>query len=554
MSSNVKLWSKNYPKNVSLDLGEIKEKSLCDVMENSCKKYSERVAFSSMGKELSFNDLLKTSYKLAEFLQRDWNLKKGDCVAIMMPNILPYPIAVFSSFLTGLVITNINPLSPPLELAFQLKDSKAKAIIALNFFGKTIQEAIEINGKDSPLKHVMLSKIGDLFPTIKGLVMNFVVKNIQKKVPAYDFNHNTFSEILNKKGEFDKIEIEQEDLAFLQYTGGTTGNPKAAMLSHKNLLSNLYQVDSFVTHTEKDVIVTALPIYHIFSLNANLLRGISLGSKQILIANPRDVKSVVKDLKNEKFTCLCGVNTLFNLFMNDEDFCKLDFSNLIYTIGGGMAVLKDTADRWHKLTGRIIYQGYGLTETSPAVTLSNPDLTSFDGSTGIPVPSTDILIIDDSGQEVETGKEGEVCVKGPQVMKSYWNNEEETKQAFHKGEWFKTGDIGKLDENGCLYLTDRKKDMIIVSGFNVYPTQVEDVISQHPSVFEVACIGVPSERSNEEVKAFVILEENQHLTLDELRKFCKDRMLAYKVPSQLEIVDSLPKSNVGKILRRLLRK
>ncbi|CUS48592.1 MAG: long-chain acyl-CoA synthetase [Idiomarinaceae bacterium HL-53] len=547
-----KTWLKRYPNGVASEIDPDHYSSLVDIFEESVEKYGDNDAFVNMDKVISFNELDRLSAQFAAYLQ-GIGLKKGDAVAIMMPNVLQYPVAIFGVLRAGMVVVNVNPLYTARELKHQLTDSGAKAIVILKNFATTLQKI----QKDVNLDKVILTGLGDLLPTPKRWIVNFVVRYVKKMVPAYSLENTIEFNAALAAGEGKKPErpeVTGDDLAFLQYTGGTTGVSKGAMLTHRNMVANLEQVSAMVqplVEDGKEVIITALPLYHIFALTANCLTFIKHGGANILITNPRDMPGFVKELGKHKFSVISGVNTLFNGLLNTPGFSDLDFSKLKVALGGGMAVQRAVAEHWEKVTGSTLLEGYGLTECSPVVTVNPYDIEHYTGSIGVPVPSTDVKIVDEEGNEVPMGEPGEILVRGPQVMVGYLGRPEATAEAIKDG-WFATGDMGTVDEHGFFRIVDRKKDMILVSGFNVYPNEIEDVVASHPKVLEVAAVGVPHESSGEVVKIFVVKKDNS-LDEKELREYCRENLTAYKVPKLIEFRAELPKTNVGKILRRELR-
>ncbi|WP_338530301.1 long-chain-fatty-acid--CoA ligase [Nitratireductor thuwali] len=551
-----RIWLKSYPSVVPAEIGPFEHKSLGSMMVESCRKYADRPAFTCMGKTLSFSELEKASIDFGAYLQ-SLGLKKGARVAIMMPNVLQYPVVMMAILRAGYVVVNVNPLYTPRELEHQLKDSGAEAIIILENFAKTLQTAID----KTPVKHVVVATMGDMMG-LKGHIVNFVVRRVKKLVPAWSLPDHVPFKTAMKKGAaatFKPADNELDDVAFLQYTGGTTGVSKGATLLHRNVMANVMQNELWLEtayikkpRPERSIYICALPLYHIYALTVNALMGVKLGAQNVLIPNPRDIPGFVKELKNYEFNVFPGLNTLFNALLNNEDFQKLDFSKLKLTFGGGMAVQRAVAERWKKLTGCMIAEGYGLSETSPVATANRFDNEEFTGTIGLPLPSTDIAIRDENGKDVKQGEVGEICIRGPQVMAGYWNLPKETEKAMSKDGFFRSGDMGVMDENGYVKIVDRKKDMILVSGFNVYPTEIEDVISQHPGVLEVAAVGVPDEHSGEVPKVFVVRKDDK-LSEKEVIDFCRDKLTGYKRPKHVEFRDELPKSNVGKILRRELR-
>ncbi|RTE87606.1 MULTISPECIES: long-chain-fatty-acid--CoA ligase FadD [Gammaproteobacteria] len=547
-----KSWVSRYPNGVASEIDPDHYASLADIFEESAEKYASNDAFVNMDRVLTFKELDELSTQFAAYLQ-SIGLKKGDPVAIMMPNLLQYPVAIFGALRAGMVVVNVNPLYTARELKHQLTDSGAKAIVILKNFATTLQKI----QKDVNLDKVIVTGIGDMLPAPKRWIVNFVVRHVKKMVPPYSLdNAIEFNAALSEGSQksFQRPEISGDDLAFLQYTGGTTGVSKGAMLTHRNMVSNLEQVSAMIlplVDDGKEVVITALPLYHIFALTANCLTFIKHGGFNVLITNPRDMPGFVKELGKYKFSVLSGVNTLFNGLLNTPGFSNLDFSKLKVALGGGMAVQRPVAEQWEKVTGSALLEGYGLTECSPVVTVNPYDIEHYTGSIGIPVPSTDVKIVDENGDEVPMGEPGELIVKGPQVMVGYLGRPEATAESIKDG-WFYTGDMGTVDEHGYFKIVDRKKDMILVSGFNVYPNEIEDVVASHPKVLEVAAVGVPHDSSGEVVKIFVVKKDSS-LEEKELREFCRENLTAYKVPKLVEFRDELPKTNVGKILRRELR-
>ena len=551
-----KIWLKHYPAGVPADIDPNKYQSIRDLFEESAASFGERPAYHCMGKEITFADLDRMSRAFGAWLQAQ-GLQKGDRVALMMPNVLQYPVALFGVLRAGLVVVNVNPLYTPRELEHQLQDSGAKAIVILENFAHTLEQVIA----RTQVKQVVVAAMGDLLGVVKGALVNFVVRNLKKMVPAFEFDHALrFNEVLRAGSRMTlaRIEIGPGDIAFLQYTGGTTGVSKGAMLLNRNITANLTQVDAwldpFLTEYDRKhyIIITALPLYHIFSLTVNCLMMLKLGGKNVLIVNPRDIPGFVKELAKHKYTTITGVNTLFNALMHHPDFEKLDFSALRISNGGGMAVQRAVADKWKKVTGVTLTEGYGLTETSPVATTNPPDAKEFSGSIGLPVPSTEISIRDDAGDELPLGQAGEICIRGPQVMAGYWQRPEETAKVMTADGFFRSGDIGIMDENGYTRIVDRKKDMILVSGFNVYPNEIEGVVMMLPGVLECAAVGVPDEHSSEAVKLFVV-KKDPDLSEQEVRAHCQQNLTGYKCPKYVEFRTDLPKTNVGKILRRALR-
>src|SRR5579864_7450681 len=551
-----RIWLKHYPPGVPADIDVTQYASLVELLEESFTKFSDRKAFICMDKSISYRDLDEMSQALAAYLQSK-GLQKGARVALMMPNVLQYPIATSAVLRAGYAVVNVNPLYTPRELEHQLKDSGAEAIIVLENFATTVQQVM---GKTS-LKHVIVGSMGDLLG-FKGVIVNLVVRRVKKMVPAYSIpGAIAFNDALaaGRNLKLDKPKIAPDDVAFLQYTGGTTGVSKGATLLHRNILANVLQNDAWLQPAlkrppvvEELLIVCALPLYHIFALTACFLLGTRAGGTNLLIPNPRDMAGFVKELAKYQVNFFPGVNTLYNGLLHTPGFDKLDFSKLKACNGGGMATQKPVAEKWLAVTHCPLSEGYGLSETSPTLTCNPADIDRFTGSIGIPVPSTWLSIRDDDGNEVPLGEAGEICAKGPQVMAGYWNRPDETAKVMTADGYFRTGDIGVMDANGYTKIVDRKKDMILVSGFNVYPNEVEDVIAMHPGVLEVAVIGVEDAKSGEAVKAFIV-RKDPALTAEEVIKFCHTQLTAYKVPKQIEFRTALPKTNVGKILRRELR-
>lgn len=546
-------WFKHYPKGISKEIDPEKYKSLVDLFEESCQKYGDMPAFENMGKSLSFCEVDKLSTAFAAYLQNVIKLEKGDKIALQMPNLLQYPIAMFGALKAGLVVVNTNPLYTPKEMEHQFQDSEAKAIVIVANFAYNLEKVLP----NTKIETVIVTEIGDLFGGVKGWLTNLVVKHVKKMVPSYRLPEAIAFKDALKEGsslQYKRPEIDSTDLAYLQYTGGTTGISKGAMLTHRNLISNMEQISAWMLpklREREELVITALPLYHIFALTVNCWAMLKIGARNILITNPRDMPAFLKDLKKHPFTIITGVNTLFNGLLNQSEFANVDFKHLKVAVGGGMAVQRAVAKRWEDTTGVALAEGYGLSETSPVLTCNPIDGTERIGTIGMPMPSTELKCIDEEGNEVKIGEPGEIVAKGPQVMPGYWKREDETAKAFIDG-WFKTGDIGIEDEDGFFSIVDRKKDMINVSGFNVYPNEIEDVIAQHPKVLEVAAIGVPNEHSNEVVKIFVV-KKDESLTKEEIITFCKETLTKYKIPKQVEFRKELPKSNVGKILRKELR-
>jgi long-chain acyl-CoA synthetase len=547
-----RFWTRHYPPGVPADIRYDAYRSLGELVEQKAAEYAERPAFTSMGKTITFAELERRSRAFGAWLQAS-GYGKGTRVAIMMPNCLQYPIALYGTLRAGAIVVNVNPLYTPRELEHQLKDSGAEVIVILENFAATLQECLA----RTPVKHVVLASLGDLLG-LKGVLVNFVVRKLKKMVPAYDLpGARRFNDVIAEgaRSELKKVEVRPDDIAFLQYTGGTTGVSKGAMLLHRNVLANIEQAAAWLIPglgEERAVIVTALPLYHIFSLTVNCLLMTKVGGENILITNPRDIPGFVKELAKHRYNVITGVNTLFNALLNNEDFRKLDFSHVRVCVGGGMAVQKAVAERWKQVTGRTLLEGYGLTETSPCATMNPLDLAEYNGSIGLPLPSTEITLRDDNDRDVPLGQPGEICIRGPQVMAGYWQRPEETAKVIGPDGFLHTGDIGIMDEKGFVRIVDRKKDMILVSGFNVYPNEIEQVVAMHPGVLEVAAVGVPDPHSGEVPKLFVV-KKDPNLTAEELLEFCKEQLTGYKRPKYVEFRKELPKTNVGKILRRALR-
>ncbi|HWU75833.1 MAG TPA: AMP-binding protein [Rhodanobacter sp.] len=546
-------WLAQYPAGVPEQIDIDSYASVPAVLDEAFERFRENPAFSNFGRKLSYGQIDDMSRQFAGYLTGVLKLGKGDRIAIMMPNVLQYPIVLFGALRAGLIVVNTNPLYTARELKHQLEDSGAKAIVVLDNFAATLQQVLA----ETQVQHVVATGLGDLLGA-KGILINFVLKYIKKMVPAYHLPQAVrFGDAL-KRGTahpMPPVALGHDDIAFLQYTGGTTGVAKGAMLSHGNMVANMLQSAAWIganTKVGEEVIITALPLYHIFSLTANCLVFARMGGLNWLITNPRDMPGFVKELKQSGFTALTGVNTLFNGLLNTPGFAELDFSRLHLTLGGGMAVQRAVAERWKKVTGCTLAEAYGLTETSPAVCINPLDLKDYNGSIGLPVPSTEVTVWSEDGQPLPAGEAGELMVRGPQVMQGYWQRPQETSKVLGTDGWLHTGDIAKMDEGGYFYIVDRKKDMILVSGFNVYPNEVEDVVMEHPGVLEVAAVGIADEHSGEVVKLFVVRKDPQ-LTEEALKQFCHDRLTGYKRPRQIEFRDELPKSNVGKILRRELR-
>ena len=547
-----KTWLKHYDPRVPAEINADRYASVVDIFEQSVEKFKDKVAFINMGQSMTFGELDALSAQFAAYLQNA-GLKRGDAVALMMPNLLQYPVAMFGVLRAGMVVVNVNPLYTARELKHQLNDANAKAIVIVKNFASTLEEVVN----ETNLQEVFLTSLGDMLPAPKRWVVNAVVKHVKKMVPAFNLPHTTPFMSAIKKGQsltYTRPDLNNDELAFLQYTGGTTGVSKGAMLTHRNMIANLEQVSGIletVIDEGEDFVVTALPLYHIFALLANCLLFVKYGCRNLLITNPRDMPAFVNELGKYPFTILPGVNTLFNGLINTPGFSDLDFTNFKFGLGGGMAVQRPVAEKWEKITGTVLLEGYGLTECSPVVTVNPPQLKEYKGSIGMPVPSTDIKLLDEDGNEVAKGEPGELWVKGPQVMKGYLNRPEATDEILKDG-WLATGDIATVDDEGYFYIVDRKKDMILVSGFNVFPNEIEEVAAMHDDIVESAAVGVPHEVSGEVVKLFVV-RKDEALTTDDVIAHCRENLTGYKVPKHVVFKEDLPKSNVGKILRRELR-
>ena len=544
-----KIWLESYPSDIPPSIEDLSSNSILDLIQKASYKYSQNTAFTSLNSKLSFKDVEYYSEKFGAYLQYELSIEKGSRVAIMLPNLLTYPVTLIGCYKAAATVININPLYKGREIENALNDSGAETIIVLDKFIDELNLIIN----NTKIKNVIVCRISDLL----SFPMSLLVKTISFFKRAKKITNNNyipFSRTISKKYILKKVNLYHDDIALLQYTGGTTGKSKAALLTHKNILSNIQQLNIWVRpHVTKgkEIIITALPLYHIFSFTVNFLYFYSIGSNNILIANPRDLKSFVKELTKHRFTVITAVNTLFNLLLTSSKFRKINFSSLKFSVGGGMSVLSSTAKKWKKITGTEITQGYGLTETSPIVSI-NPINDKFNGSIGLPVPSTDILIIDDSGKPLGYEEPGELCVKGPQVMSKYWNKEDDTLSSFTKDGFFKTGDIAVINNNGFLRIVDRKKDMIISSGFNVYPNEIEDYVSQHPDVIECGVIGIDDSNRGESIHLFIV-RSSDNLTEIDIIEFCKKGLTIYKVPKKVHFINEIPKNNVGKILRRKLR-
>ena len=548
-----KIWLKHYPSGVPAEIDYRQFRSIGELFEKSVEQFRSRSAYHNMGKTITFGELESMSRAFGAWLQAR-GLSKGARVAVMMPNCLQYPICIFGILRAGCSVVNVNPLYTARELEHQLKDSGTEAIVILENFAHVLQQ---VRSKTA-VKHVVVAALGDLLG-VKGLIVNFVVRNVKKMVPRFELpGAIRFNAMLGQGAglELKKVDVGHEDVAFLQYTGGTTGVAKGAALLHRNILANVEQASAwvrpFLDQSKPQTIITALPLYHIFSLTANALLMMRIGGLNVLITNPREIPGFVKELGKHRFTMFTGVNTLFNALLNHPDIAGVDFSSLKVSLGGGMAVMKNVADRWKQVTGCTLVEAYGLSETSPAATINPLDLKEYNGAIGLPVPSTDISIRGEDGKEVSLGQPGEICIKGPQVMAGYWQRPDETAKVMTSDGYFCSGDVGIMDEAGYVRIVDRKKDMVVVSGFKVFPNEIESVVSSHPGVLECAAIGVPDAHSGEAVKLFVV-KKDPALTEAALRKFCEENFTGYKRPRQIQFRTELPKTNVGKILRRALR-
>lgn len=551
-----KIWLKHYPSYVPAEIDFENLHSIMDIFTYACEKYRDKPAFVNLDHAISYGELDTYSRYAAAFFTQVLQLKKGDRVAIMLPNLLQYPIVLFGILRAGLTVVNVNPLYTQPELEHQLTNAEVDTIIILANFATSLEKALP----NTPIKNIIVTELGDALPSFKRHMVNFVVKHIKKLVPKYSLPHAiSFLDMMHQGKQcattFQEVILDFNDIAFLQYTGGTTGIAKGAMLTHKNLVANMLQAKAWIGNALKEgeeTIVTALPLYHIFSLTVNCLIFLEIGAKNVLITNPRDIPGFIKTIKSLKFTAITGVNTLFNALLHNPRFQYVDFSHLHLSVGGGMAVQKIVAERWESVTGCGLLEGYGLTEASPAVSMTPLNFEHYNGSIGLPLPSTEVSVRDDKGNELAIGEEGELCVKGPQVMLGYWRNEKETQNVITPDGWLHTGDIAKMDKNGFIYIVDRKKDMINVSGFKVFPTEVEGVIANHPGVKEVGVVGVDDPEHGELVKA-VIVKKDPRLTADDIKAYCHEKLTGYKVPRIIEFRDTLPKTTVGKTLRRALR-
>jgi len=548
-----KLWLKHYPKGIPAEINMQEYSHIMQVFDEACQKFPQHMAFTNMGVSMTYSELHEKVQNFASFLQNELKLKKGDRIALQMPNMLQFPIALFGALRSGLIVVNTNPLYTAKEMLHQFKDSEAKAIVIMANYAHLLEGIL----KDTKIESIVVTELAELFPFPKSLIVNSVIKYVKKMVPNYNlpqaYSFKQALELGSKKAP-QSVPGSLQETAFLQYTGGTTGVSKGAVLTHQNIIANMLQICAWMTpllQPGKEVCITPLPMYHIFSLTVNCLAFMKYGTHNILITNPRDLPALIKDMKKHQFTVMTGVNTLFNGLLNNEEFRKLDFSKVKMSVAGAMALQTSVTKRWKEVTKSVLVEGYGLTETSPVATCNPIDGSDRVGTIGLPLPSTDVKLVDDNGVEVAMGQPGELCVKGPQVMKGYHNRPDETEKVLKDG-WLYTGDVAVVDSDGYFKIVDRKKDMILVSGFNVYPNEVEDAIASHPGVLEVAAVGIPSEHSGEAVKAFVV-KKDPNLTAEDVIAHAKKSLTNYKVPREVEFKTELPKTNVGKILRRALR-
>lgn len=546
-------WLKNYPKGLRGQLNVDQYSSVVEIFEEGFKKYSDRIAYTCMGKSLTYAEVDEMSRHVAAYLTHEAGLKKGDRMAIQMPNLLQYPVVLIGALRAGITVVNTNPLYTPREMEHQFTDAQVTAILILANFAHNLEKVLP----NTSIKTVIVTEIGDLLGGLKGGIVNFVVKHIKKMVPSYHLPKAIpFKKMMaiGKTKPFEKVAISPSDIAFLQYTGGTTGVAKGAMLTHRNVAAHTIICQEWFKPIigNQDIVITAIPLYHIFALTVNGVLMFASGAQNILVTNPRDMKAFIGDLKKYPFTIITGVNTLYNGLLNQEAFKEVDFSHLKVAVGGGMAVQKAVADKWEMVTGTALVEGYGLSETSPVLCCGPLDGTHRQGTIGLPFPNTEVAIMDDKGNPVTLGERGEICARGPQVMPGYWNRPEDNDKVFFHKEWFRTGDVGVMDSDGFIKIVDRIKDMILVSGFNVYPNEVEDAMALHPKVLELAAIGVADEKSTEAVKIFVV-KKDESLTVEELHQHAEQYLTNYKRPKHIEFRKELPKSNVGKIIRRELR-
>jgi long-chain acyl-CoA synthetase len=549
-----KVWLKYYPQGVPAEINPNAYSSLIEIFEESCKTFADHPAFNNLGTTLTFQQINCYAHAFAAYLQQELKLKKGDRLAIMLPNLLQYPIVLFGALRAGLTVVNVNPLYTVPEFTHQIKDSGAETVVVLANFANTVQDALT----KTALKQVIVTHLGDLLSPPKSWLINFYLKYIIRKIPRINIPNQLFFNEIIKKGKqlnFQPVMIQPKDIAFLQYTGGTTGVAKGAMLTHRNMVANILQADAWLKHVfqpGKEIIITALPLYHIFSLLANCLVVMKVGGLNVLITNPRQLSTMIKVMGQFKFTVITGVNTLFNKLLSSPQFKNLDFSALKLSLGGGAAVQEKIANQWQEVTGNVLLEAYGLTETSPCVSVNPPTLKKYNGTAGLPVSSTDVCIMGNNGHKLSFNQAGELAVKGPQVMLGYWNNPDETRQVFTHDEWLLTGDIASINEQGFIKIIDRKKEMIIVSGFNVYPNELEDALVKIPGVIEAAVIGVPDDETGEAIKAFVV-KNDPALTVENIIQQAHTLLAGYKIPKYIEFRKNLPKSNIGKVLRRELK-
>jgi long-chain acyl-CoA synthetase len=553
-----RFWVRNYPKGVPADIDPDKYRSIVHVFREACDRFPQRPCFTNLGVTLSFAEIEALSAAFAAFLRKDLGLEKGDRIGLQMPNLLQYPVALFGALRAGLVVVNTNPLYTPREMEHQYRDAGVKAIVILANFARNLQEVLPGLRQTAGLRHVVITQVGDLFPAAKRMLVNAAVRYIKKMVPAYDLRDSIdFRDALargRRHGTVPDVEVVNQDIAFLQYTGGTTGVSKGAMLTHRNIVANMEQSAAWMAprlNMGEEVIVTPLPLYHIFSLTINCLLFLKYGAENILVTNPRDYKAFIGLLRSQPFSVMTVVSTLLNALMNHPDFSGIDLSRVKIIVAGAMALQAPVAKRWRELTRTTVVEGYGLTEASPVLCCNPIDGGDRLGTIGPPFPSTDIKLMGEDGAEAALGQPGEVVARGPQVMQGYWNRPEETAEVLRDG-WLWTGDVAVMEPDGFMRIVDRKKDMILVSGFNVYPSEIEEVLAEHPMVVEAGAIGVPDEKSGEVVKV-VVVKRNPELTAEEVIQFCKTRLAGYKVPRHVEFRTELPKSNVGKVLRRALR-
>ena len=549
-----RIWLNSYEPGVAADVDVGAYQSISDVFSQSAVKFKNHAGFTNMGVSQTYGETAELANQFAAYLQNDLKLNKGDRVAVMMPNLLQYPVAVFGILQAGMVVVNVNPLYTPRELEHQLKDSGAVAIVVLENFANTLELVLA----RTPIKHVVLASVGDMLGSLKGTIVNFVLRKVKKMVPGYRLPQAVrFNDVLKagSRSTFKPVPLNLDDIAFLQYTGGTTGVAKGAMLSHGNIVANMQQAAEWIkskVDEGQETVITALPLYHIFSLTVNLMIFTKLGAKNIMITNPKDISSFIKELKKYPVSVITGVNTLFNALLHHPDFASIDFSTWKISLGGGMAVQRAVAEKWKTITKTPLIEAYGLTETSPGACVNPLDIKEYTGTIGLPISNTYVDIRNDAGQSLPLGEAGELWIKGPQVMKGYWNRPDETAKVMDSNGFLATGDVAVMDERGYIKLVDRKKDMIVVSGFNVYPNEIEDVVATHPGVLEVACVGINSEKTGEALKLFVV-KKDPNLTAEDIIAHCRESLTGYKVPKDIEFRTELPKTNVGKILRRALK-